>query len=79
MNTLIIALINRLADWLVGKAFFTQVLAVVSFLDGRMDLDGDGKKEAAFTELKNAGILFGTKQFNLAVELAVNLLNRRKA
>lgn len=79
MNTLIIALINRLADWLVGKAFFTKVLTVVSFLDGRMDLDGDGKKEAAFTELKNAGILFGTRQFNLAVELAVNLLNRKKA
>jgi len=78
VNTLIIALINRLAAWLVGKAFFTKVLTAVSFLDGRMDLDGDGKKEAAFTELKNAGILFGTKQFNLAIELAVAILTRKK-
>jgi len=77
MNALIVALIEKLAAWLVGKSFFAKVLAVVSMLDGRMDLDGDGKKEAAFVELKNAGVLFGTKQFNLAIELAVNLLNRR--
>ena len=76
MDALIIALINKLAAWLVGKSFFANVLAVVSTLDGRMDLDGDGKKDAAWTELKNAGILFGTKQFNLAIELAVQYLQR---
>jgi hypothetical protein len=79
MDTLIIALINKLAGWLVGKAFFARVLAVVSVLDGRLDLDGDGKKEAAWTELKNAGILFGTKQFNTSIELACQLLDRKKA
>lgn len=79
MDALIIALINKLASWLVGKSFFANVLAVASMLDGRMDLDGDGKKEAAFTELRKAGILFGTRQFNLAIELAVNLLNRKQA
>ena len=78
MDALIIALINKLADWLVGKSFFQQVLALVTKLDGRFDLDGDGKKEAAWTELKNAGVLFGKKQFNLALELAVQILNRRK-
>lgn len=77
MDVLIIALINKLADWLVGKAFFAQVLTYASVLDGRMDLDGDGKKEAVWTELKNAGVLFGTKQFNLAIELAVNILRRK--
>lgn len=77
MDVLIIALINKLADWLVGKAFFAKVLAYASVLDGRMDLDGDGKKEAVWTELKNAGVLFGTKQFNLAIELAVNILRRK--
>ena len=77
MDALIIALINRLADWLVGKSFFAAVLKYASLLDGRMDLDGDGKKEAVWTELKNAGVLFGTKQFNLAIELAVNILRRR--
>lgn len=77
MDVLIIALINKLADWLVGKAFFAQVLAYASVLDGRMDLDGDGKKEAVWTELKNAGVLFGAKQFNLAIELAVNILRRK--
>lgn len=77
MDVLIIALINKLADWLVGKAFFAKVLAYASVLDGRMDLDGDGKKEAVWAELKNAGVLFGTKQFNLAIELAVNILRRK--
>lgn len=79
MNALIIALITKVADWLVGKTFFSQVLKVVSILDGRMDLDGDGKKEAAWTELVNAGIYFGTKQFNQAVELAVAILDRKKS
>ncbi len=78
MDVLIIALIKKVADWLVGKVFFSKVLAVVSVLDGRIDLDGDGKKEAAWTELVNAGVLFGTKQFNQAIELAVAILDRKK-
>ncbi|MEY3746927.1 MAG: hypothetical protein RL194_386, partial [Pseudomonadota bacterium] len=46
--------------------------------DGRIDLDGDGKKEAVIQELTSLGILFGRKQINLAIELAVQLLERKK-
>lgn len=77
MNALIIALVNRLAAWAVGKAFFGQVLALVSLFDGRLDLNGDGKKEAVLIELVNAGVLFGQRQFNRAVELALIIVERR--
>ena len=78
MDALIIALINKLADWLVGKAFFRQVLALASKFDGRVDLDGDGKKEAVGAELKSSGALFGRRAFNLALELALAIVVRKK-
>lgn len=78
MNTLIIALVNRLADWLVGKDFFKRVLDLVSRYDGRVDLNGDGKKEAVWNELKACGVLFGTRAFNLAIELALAIVVRKR-
>jgi hypothetical protein len=78
LDSLVAALINRLAAWLVGASFFRTVLDAVSYFDGRIDLDGDGKKEAVIQELTSLGILFGRKQINLAIELAVQLLERKK-
>ena len=78
MDALIIALVEKLANWLVGKAFFQQVLALASKFDGRVDLDGDGKKEAVWAELKSSGALFGTRAFNLAIELALAIIVRKK-
>lgn len=78
MDALIIALVNRLAAWAVGKAFFGQVLNLVALMDGRFDLDGDGKKEAVLIELSKAGVLFGKRQFNRAVELALIIVERKK-
>lgn len=77
MDALIIALVNRLAGWVVGKAFFGQVLHYVSIFDGRVDLDGDGKKEAILMELTKAGILFGKRQFNRAIEMALIIVERK--
>lgn len=77
MDAIVIALINKLADWLVGKAFFRKVLALVAHFDGRVDLNGDGKKEAVWNELKASGVLFGTRAFNLAIELALAIIVRR--
>ena len=71
MDALIIALVNKLAHWAVGKPFFAQVLSLVSIMDGRVDLDGDGKKEAILLELSKAGVLFGRRQFNRSIELAL--------
>lgn len=78
MDTLIIALVNRLAAWAVGTTFFRQVLELVRQFDGSVDLDGDGKKEAVLTELTKAGILFGKRQFNRAIELALIIVERQK-
>jgi hypothetical protein len=77
MDALIIAIVNKLAAWSVGKPFFTQVLSLVSIMDGRVDLDGDGKKDAVLVELSKAGVLFGKRQFNRAIELALIIVERR--
>lgn len=78
MDSLIVALINRLAYWLVGKPFFQTVLGLVSRFDNRVDLDGDGKREKVIDELAGLGIMYGQRQANLAIELAVQLLELRK-
>lgn len=77
MDALIIALVNRLAVWSVGKPFFVKVLSLVSIMDGSFDLDGDGKKEAVLVELSKAGVLFGRRQFNRAIELALIIVERK--
>lgn len=77
MDALIIALVNRLAGWILGKKFFSAVLAAVSQFDGVLDLDGDGKKEAVFDELVKYGYIFGKRQFNRAVEMALIIIERK--
>lgn len=77
MDTLIIALVNKLAHWVLGKKFFQAVLAAVAKFDGVLDLDGDGKKEAVFDELVKFGYIFGKRQFNRAVEMALIIVERR--
>lgn len=79
MDALIIALVNKLMVWTVGRPFWMAVLAAVSKLDGKLDLDGDGKKQAVLYELLSAGHQFGRRQFNRAVEMALVVLERRKA
>ena len=79
MDALIIALVNKLMVWTVGRPFWTAVLAAVTKLDGIVDLDGNGKKEAVLFELLSAGHQFGRRQFNRAVEMALVVLERRKA
>lgn len=78
MDALVIAVVKRLAAWAVGVPFFARVLDLVSQFDGRVDLDGDGKKEAILVELTNAGVLFGKRQFNRAIELALIIVERKK-
>ena len=77
MDALIIAIVNRLAGWVVGKPFFAKVLGLVQLMDGRFDLNGDEKKEAILTELTKASILFGRRQFNRAIELALIIVERK--
>ena len=77
MDALIIALVTRLAHWVVGKPFFAKVLSLVEIMDNRFDLDGDGKKEAILVELTKAGMVFGRRQFNRAIELAVIIVERK--
>lgn len=79
MDALIIFWINRIMAWTVGKPFWAAVLAVVSKLDGRFDLDGDGKKEAVMQELAMFGYQFGKRQLNRAIENALIVIERRKA
>jgi hypothetical protein len=78
MDALIIALVKKLAAWIVGAPFFARVLSLVSMFDGRLDLDGNGKKEAVWAELVSAGELFGKRQFNRAIEWALVILERSK-
>ena len=78
MNALIIALVNKLMVWTVGRPFWTSVLAAVTKLDGKLDLDGDGKKQAVLYELLSAGHQFGRRQFNRAVEMALVVLERKR-
>lgn len=77
MDALIIALVTKLANWTIGKPFFAKVLSLVEIMDGRFDLDGDGKKEAILTELTKAGMVFGRRQFNRAVEMALIIVERK--
>ena len=79
MDAVIIALVNKLMVWTVGRPFWTAVLSAVTKLDGMVDLDGDGKKQAVLHELLRAGHQFGRRQFNRAVEMALVVLERRKA
>lgn len=79
MDALIIFWINRIMAWTVGKPFWGAVLAAVSRLDGRFDLDGDGKKDAVIQELTMFGYQFGKRQLNRALENALIVLERRKA
>ena len=79
MDALIIALVNKLMAWTVGKPFWTAVLNAVARLDGVVDLDGNGKREAVLFELLSAGHQFCKRQFNRAVEMALVVLERRKA
>jgi hypothetical protein len=83
MNTLIIYWINRIMVWTVGKPFWTAVLAAVSKLDGRYDLDGDGKKSGVIEELVGLGFKagqdYGKRQINRAIENALIVVERRKA
>jgi hypothetical protein len=77
MDALIIALVTKLANWTIGKPFFAKVLNLVEMMDGRFDLDGDGKKEAILLELSKAGLTFGRRQFNRAVEMALIIVERK--
>ena len=77
MDALIIALVNKLAQWVLGKKFFLAVLSAVAKFDGVLDLNGDGKKEAVFDELVKFGYVFGKRQFNRAVELALIIVERK--
>ena len=79
VDALIIALVKRLAAWVVGAPFFARVLSLVAMFDGRLDLDGDGKKEAVWKELEKAGVLFGKRQFNRALEWALVIVERKRA
>ena len=79
MDTLIVFWINRIMAWTVGKPFWTAVFAAVSRLDGRFDLDGDGKKAAIIEELTLFGYQFGKRQLNRAIENALIVLERKKA
>ena len=63
----------------VGKPFWEAVLTAVAKYDGIVDLDGDGKKKAVLHELLSAGLMFGRRQFNRALENALIVLERRKA
>jgi hypothetical protein len=78
MDALIIALVKKLAAWIVGAPFFARVLSLVSMFDGRLDLDGNGKREAVLAELVSAGELFGKRQFNRAIEWALVIVERSK-
>lgn len=78
LEKLIIAAAQQLAAWLVGKPFFTDVLYLVQLLDGRIDLDGDGKKQKVIDELTHAGIAFGKRQINRAIELALIVVESKK-
>lgn len=49
----------------------------VERFDGVMDMDGDGKKKAVLEELAGAGLVFGKRQFNRAVEWALVIVERR--
>jgi hypothetical protein len=71
--------VNKLMAWTVGRPFWVAVLEAVTKLDGQLDLDGDGKKEAVLMELLRAGHQFGRRQFNRAVEMALVVLERKKA
>lgn len=77
MDALIIALVNKIAAWTVGKPFFAKVLSFVEIMDGRFDLDGDEKKEAVLVELTKAGLKFGKRQFNRALEMALIIVERK--
>lgn len=78
MDALIVALVKRLSALIVGKPFFAAVLAAVERFDGAMDLDGDGKKSAVMDELLGAGLIFGRRQFNRAVEWALVIVERQR-
>lgn len=77
MDALIIALVTKLANWTIGKPFFAKVLSLVEIMDNRFDIDGDGKKEAILVELSRAGMVFGRRQFNRAIEMALIIVERR--
>lgn len=77
MDALIIALVTKLANWTIGKPFFAKVLSLVEIMDGRFDLDGDGKKDAILIELSKAGLIFGKRQFNRAIEMALIIVERK--
>lgn len=79
MKLIIIALIRRLAAWIVGVPFFDAVYEMVSYFDGMIDLDGDGKKERVIDELLGAGWIFGQRQANRAIEWALVILEQEKA
>lgn len=78
MQTLIIALVKRLMGWLVGVPFFNAVYHFVSYFDGMVDLDGDGKKGRVLDELGKAGWIFGKRQFNRALEAALIIVEQEK-
>lgn len=79
MKLIIIALVRRLAAWIVGVPFFNAVYEMVSYFDGMVDLDGDGKKERVIDELAGAGWLFGQRQVNRAIEWALVILEQEQA
>lgn len=79
MDKLIIFWINRIMVWTVGRPFWEAVFSAVSRLDGRFDLDGDGKKSAIVEELTMFGYQFGKRQLNRAIENALIVLERKKA
>ena len=79
MDKLIIFWVNQIMAWTVGKPFCGAVMAAVSKLDGRYDLDGDGKKSAVIEELTMFGYQFGKRQLNRAIENALIVLERKKA
>lgn len=78
MKLIIVALVRRLAAWIVGVPFFNAVYEMVSYFDGMVDLDGDGKKRRVFDELAGAGWTFGKRQFNRAVEWALVVIEQEQ-
>jgi len=78
VDIILVTLLRRIGNLLVGYPFFSAVYAVVSKLDNRFDLDGDGKRERAIDELLGLGYTFGRRQVNFAVELALQILERKK-
>ena len=75
-NIILVTAINIVAKLVLGSGVFDKILALVTEWADKK-IDGAAKRQGVLDSIEVAGLKLGKSATNLAIELAVTLINKK--